>query len=250
MRTMMLLSLTVGIAPVLAGQSVESRIGNVKDGTVRFAFAAREGVCGDGEHNISFHSGQRSGGEWEGSCADGPVRVVVERAGGRTTAIRSYVGGRWRREATADLGTVGAADASRWLLGVAERGEPGAEDAILPATLADSVESWPVLLRIARNDRVPEAARKSAVFWLGQAAGESATSGLDSLVGDARADREIRESAVFALAQRPEREGVPTLIRIARRDRDPEIRKKAIFWLGQSESPAALALFEELLTKP
>ena len=43
---------------------------------------------------------------------------------------------------------------------------------------------------------------------------------------------------------------MPALIRIAKRDRDPEIRRKAIFWLGQSESPAALALFEELLTKP
>jgi len=246
---MLLLALAVGMAPGLAGQTLDSRIGGVRDGTVRFAFAARAGVCGDGEHNITYRSG-RGRGEWEGSCTDGPVRVVVERTAGRTTAIRSYVGGRWRREATVDLGTVAAAEASRWLLGVAERGEPEAEDAILPATLADSVETWPALLRIARNDGVSRDTRKSALFWLGQAAGEAGTRGLDSLVGDARADREIRESAVFALSQRPEREGVPTLIRIAKRDRDPEIRRKAIFWLGQSESPAALALFEELLTKP
>ena len=30
---------------------------------------------------------------------------------------------------------------------------------------------------------------------------------------------------------------------------DPEIRRKALFWLGQSEDPRALALFEELLTR-
>ena len=250
MRATMLMALAVGIAPVLAGQTLENRIGGVKDGTVRFAFAARDGVCGDGEHNISFHYGRGNEGEWDGGCTDGPVRVVVVRSGGRTTALRSYVGGRWRHEASADLGQVGAVEAARWLLGVAERGGPGAEDAILPATLADSIVIWPALLRIARNDRVPEDTRKSAVFWLGQAAGEAATIGLDSLVSDASADREIRESAVFALSQRPEREGVPALIRIAKRDRDPEIRRKAIFWLGQSESPAALALFEELLTKP
>jgi HEAT repeats len=249
MRTIMMLAMAVGFVPGLVGQTLDSRIKGVGDGTVRFAFAAREGVCGDGEHNISFHSG-RDRGEWEGGCSDGPVRVVVERTGGRTTAVRSYVGGRWRREATLDLGLVAAAEASRWLLGVAERGEPGAEDAILPATLADSAVTWPTLLRIARNERVPGDARKSAVFWLGQAAGEAATRGLDSLVGDKSANREIRESAVFALSQRPEDEGVPILIRVARNDRDPEIRKKAIFWLGQSEAPAALALFEELLTKP
>ena len=185
-----------------------------------------------------------------GSCADGPVRVVVERTAGRTTAIRNYVGGRWRREATADLGTVGAADASGWLLGVAERGEPGAEDAILPATLADSVETWPALLRIARNDGVSRDTRKRALFWLGQAAGEAATRGLDSIARDPKGDREVREAAVFALSQRPEAEGVPALIRIAKSNHDPELRRKAIFWLGQSEAPAALALFEELLTKP
>jgi hypothetical protein len=28
------------------------------------------------------------------------------------------------------------------------------------------------------------------------------------------------------------------------------LRRKAIFWLGQSDDPRALSLFEELLTKP
>ena len=249
MRKLMLLALALGTSPCLAGQTLDRRIGSVRDGTVRFAFAARKGVCGDGAHNITFHS-DRDRGEWEGSCSAGPVRVVVERAGGRTTAMRSYVGGRWRREATVDLGTVAAAEASRWLLGVAERGESAGEDAILPATLADSVETWPALLRIARNDRISRETRKSALFWLGQAAGEAATRGLDSIARDPRGDGEVREAAVFALSQRPEEEGVPALIRIARSNHDPELRRKAIFWLGQSEAPAALALFEELLTRP
>ena len=38
-------------------------------------------------------------------------------------------------------------------------------------------------------------------------------------------------------------------IRIARTHRDPEVRKQAVFWLGQSNDPRAIALFEELLTK-
>jgi HEAT repeat protein len=61
-------------------------------------------------------------------------------------------------------------------------------------------------------------------------------------------DREVRESAVFALSQLPREEGVPILIRAARTNRDPKVRRQALFWLGQSEDPRALALFEEILT--
>jgi HEAT repeat protein len=54
---------------------------------------------------------------------------------------------------------------------------------------------------------------------------------------------------VFALSQRPREEGIPALIAVAKTNRDPEIRRKALFWLGQSEDPRALDLFEQLLTK-
>ena len=32
--------------------------------------------------------------------------------------------------------------------------------------------------------------------------------------------------------------------------RDPEVRRRAMFWLGQSGDPRALAFFEELLAGP
>jgi HEAT repeat protein len=57
----------------------------------------------------------------------------------------------------------------------------------------------------------------------------------------------VRKQAVFALSQRPSDEAVPALIRIARSNREPEIRRTALFWLGQSEDPRALGLFEEIL---
>ncbi len=66
---------------------------------------------------------------------------------------------------------------------------------------------------------------------------------------DESEDQEVRESAVFALSQLPNDEGVPILIRVVRSNRDREIQKNAIFWLGQSGDPRAIALFEELLTK-
>src|SRR3712207_7688456 len=46
--------------------------------------------------------------------------------------------------------------------------------------------------------------------------------------------RSVQEQAVFALSQRPREEGIPALMQIARSHRDPEIRKRALFWLGQT----------------
>jgi len=109
---------------------------------------------------------------------------------------------------------------------------------------------WPTLLKLARDDRVSRRARRQAVFWLGQAAGDAATRGLADLVDDGGVDREVKEQAVFALSQQRGDAAVPLLIRIARTHPDREVRRKALFWLGQSDDPRALALFEELLTKP
>ena len=53
----------------------------------------------------------------------------------------------------------------------------------------------------------------------------------------------------FALSQRRNGEGVTALINVVRTSKDPELRKKALFWLGQSKDPRALDLIEELLTK-
>jgi HEAT repeat protein len=249
MRTSLLLSLTLLVAARGAAQSVAARISAVSSGTVRITYAARPGVCGSGEHNIQIRSHDKRD-EWEGECEEGPVRVAIDRSGGKVVAIRSYVGGRWHGGTATDLGVVPAAEAVQWLLALAERNEPASDDAIFPASLGDSVETWPALLRIAKNPSTRRDTRRNAIFWLGQAAGEAATKGLDDIVQDSNGDREVRESAVFALSQRPRAEGVPALIRVAKSNRDPELRKKALFWLGQSDDPAALALFEELLTKP
>jgi len=41
---------------------------------------------------------------------------------------------------------------------------------------------------------------------------------------------------------------VPALIRLSASDRDPEIRRQAMFWLAQSKDERALAWFEKVLT--
>jgi hypothetical protein len=232
--------------PAAAGaQTLAQRIAAVESGAVRLSFAARPGVCGDGLHNIRVADGND---EWEEDCEPQPVRVALEVHGRRVRKVRSYVGGRWRSGVSVtDLGTVRPQDAAAYFISLAERDGDVSGDPLLPATLADSSTIWPALLRLARTPAVPEETRRQAVFWLAEAAGAAAAPTLDSIAGDSTGDREVRKQAVFALSQRSGNEGVPALLRIARTNPDPELRKTALFWLGQSEDPRALALFEEIL---
>ena len=55
---------------------------------------------------------------------------------------------------------------------------------------------------------------------------------------------------MFALSQLPKDEGVPKLIDVARTNRNPAVRRQAMFWLGQSRDPRALEFFEEVLARP
>jgi HEAT repeat protein len=59
----------------------------------------------------------------------------------------------------------------------------------------------------------------------------------------------VKKQAVFALSQRRNGEAVQALIQVARNNRDPEVRRTALFWLGQTNDPRAVALFEEILLK-
>jgi hypothetical protein len=237
-----------------------ARVAAAPDGRLRLAYTARPGVCGEGS-SISTHGHghmqwERSRSEdvdWDEVCDDGPVRVVLEMRGHTPVAVHTYVGGRWRPlvaggPTITDLGAVPATHAAEFLLGLAQRlpAIPGSE-AIFPATLADSAVIWPTLSSLARDSSRPSRTRHQAVFWLGQAAAD-VTTALDSIAEDVAMDRDVREQAVFALSQRPREEGIPALIRIARTNHDPEIRRKALFWLGESNDPRAVALFEELLT--
>jgi hypothetical protein len=244
MRCVLVGLLTAGLLPpTVRAQSLEQRINATKAEVVRMSFAARPGVCGNGPNSINVRNSTE---EWDSGCDAGPVRVALRIRQGRAADVRTYVGGHWREQAgtTSDLGSVRPQEAAFFLIGLAER---GSQDAILPATLADSTVIWPALVRLARNRSVGSEVRKSAVFWLSQAAGAAIAGTLDSIATDPGSDREVRKQAVFALSQRSEAEGVPALVRIARTNRDPEIRKTALFWLGQSEDPRALDLFEQIL---
>lgn len=253
----------------IRAQSLAERVADAPPGrTVVFAYEAKPGVCGDGRNIINvgdesptyvdLADGRRAIVGRDGqytirgrSCEFGPVRIEIERDGRSISELTARVGAASEIDAAVDLGMVEPDVAADYLLGEVVRTAPGkaAEHAVFAATLGAGVEPWPELLRIARDDDIARRVRKSAVFWVGQAASERATEGLREVVGDAAADVEVRESAIFALSQRPADEAVPALIEIARTAPEPELRKSAIFWLGQSNDPRALDFFEEILLR-
>jgi HEAT repeats len=234
--------------------NLAARIAAAPDGEVRMSFTARPGMC-DGHH--SYHSDDGDADvEWASDCDDGPVRVVLVMSAHQPIRLHAYLGGHWRLRPNivmTDLGDVPSAQAADYLVGLVERMPTHVgREAIFPATMADSgvdVRIWPRLLAVARDESKPEETRKQAVFWIGQAAA-NATPGLDSLVSDDHVNDGVRESAIFALSQRPRDEGVPILINVAKNNPNSALRRKAMFWLGQTNDPRALALFEEILTGP
>jgi hypothetical protein len=235
--------------------SVGARVDALQNGTLRMVYAPRAGVCGDGMswYRIrtrstsymtgTFYNTNGSGGrDVEVTCNPGPVRVVVVRKGGETRQIRTYVGGRWKADAgVTDLGTVSAPDAARWLLGVAEQGsERIAGSALSAATLADSADAGPALLRIIADSKRPNGVRSSAMNWLGEVAGEKVAARLDSIAYEP-GDRELRQQAIMALSRRPADEAVPSLLKMVESLPDRELRRTAVQALANTKDPRAIA---------
>jgi hypothetical protein len=114
--------------------------------------------------------------------------------------------------------------------------------------LNDSDEAVDELIRIAKNDE-DRSIRKQAVFWLGHKASEKSVKALKNVLDNSNEDTEVKESAVFAISQLPSEKSVPMLIDIARSNKNPKVKKQAIFWLGQKDDDAVLKFFEAILLK-
>ncbi|HEU4994183.1 MAG TPA: hypothetical protein VFT29_05160 [Gemmatimonadaceae bacterium] len=242
-------------ASSMEAQSLAERVAAVGTGAVTFHFTGRPGVCGDGEHFIrtgrsSYHGSFRTGRPME-PCIFGPVQVRLNLEDGNVFRVQSWVGPLRSREAS-DLGAVPAPEAARYLMTIAASGRPSASaKAIFPAVLADSAVVWPALLTIAKDtDGRGSSTRRDALFWLSRFA-SGAVGGHPNEPFDedeaASDDEELKTQAVFVLSQLKNGAGIPDLLDIGRSNRSPRVRSQALFWLGQSGDPRAIALFESIL---
>lgn len=262
-KYLVVIAAVASTAGITGAQDIAGRVRAIGDGTIRFSFPVKEGVCGDGRGSISHidgnkernwitNNGSTRGRRFDVECEPGPGRVALEVARGQITDLRFYVGGRWRaaEDRTEDLGTVTGREASDYLQSLMEKGpEEIVKHTFVPAIVADAPDPYETMLRIAKDDRRSRSVRSGAIFWLGQGAGDVATRELSNIVAADTVDREVRKQAVFALSQQRGDVGIDALIRVVRTNRDPQLRKEALFWLGQSGSPKAIALIEELILK-
>jgi HEAT repeat protein len=239
------------LAPSIAAQEtgdVARRIAAAPDGSIRFSYAAREGVCGDG-HHISIHHDTEGPRDW--TCHDGPVWVEVEKSGRQVVDLDMWVGGapEARGSARTELGDVGTREAADYLLDLARRADSDfGDEAIGAASLAADVVIWPQLMDMARDESLDADTREGAIFWLAQLAGDKATEGLEEIVRS-DSDTEVKEAALFGLSQLPDGAGFDALMKVAREGQDADLVQASLFWLGQTGDPRAISLFEEILAR-
>ena len=103
------------------------------------------------------------------------------------------------------------------------------------------------LLDVALDNAQNEAVRKQALFSAGQAGVPS--SELASLY-DKLTDRDLKYQIIWVMSEAHDRSGSDKLVEIAQKDKDPEMRKKAIFWLGQKNDPRISQILLDIINKP
>ena len=122
------------------------------------------------------------------------------------------------------------------------------EHAVFALTQNKDPGAIPAVVRVAREDKAPRV-RGQALFWLAQRAGKKVAESELSHAIENDPETEVKKKAVFGLTQIPENEGIPILIQVARDNKNPAVRKQAMFWLGQSKDPRALSFFEQVLSR-
>src|SRR5437870_8521985 len=106
-------------------------------------------------------------------------------------------------------------------------------------------EQW--LMDIAVNPKEDIELRKKALFWAGQSG--VAIPAFASLY-DRMGETEMKEQIIFVLSQRQsDKAAIDKLFDIAKNEKDSDLRKKAIFWLGQSRDPRVQQFLMDLINK-
>lgn len=247
---------------IVAAQSVERLVSGAGDGTVQFHFAAREGVCGNGRNfyrasEMGYYSNDGNRMAGDDTCAKGPVRAVIVRAGREIIRIETYAGPLANDpDGGRDLGAVPARDAAAYLIGLASslEGRP-ARDAIGPAMLADSAIVTPQLTQIAKDPMRSRDIRSSAISWLARRRSEQGGVGaaavqrtLDGMVRDRNESETTRRHALYTIGNLDRGEGVPLLMTFAT-DADTWIARSAFSSLTGSGDPRARQFVRDVLRR-
>ena len=121
------------------------------------------------------------------------------------------------------------------------------KQSVLQAMSGDHSAGGRWLIERARDARESLELRRSALFWAGQREA-TPTADLVALYKDLT-ESNLREHAIFVLAQRSDDAALDALLHIARDDADTRLRSKALFWLAQNHDPRVTKLISDLVLK-
>jgi HEAT repeat protein len=144
------------------------------------------------------------------------------------------------------MGTVSTADAGEFLRALARTGEGRASvEALQPLVLLDSTPRWEILAAAARDSSRLLRYRRRAADILARAA--AGTLGTDDSADDDPTG--ARREAVYAFARRRGKteDPVPLLMEIARTNTHRDVRRAALYQLGQTADPRVVELFVSML---
>jgi hypothetical protein len=235
------------VASPAHSQTLAKRIAASSEHSVQFSYPVKAGVCGDGRTYISMGGGNFYGSystNTSDQCASGPARVVADLADGAVIGLRTYVGGpNPAIDAITNVGTVTAADATDFLLGVATKadGKVG-RDAIFAAMLADGGDLSPRLLEIGRDQNRPLETRRSALGALGRsdvAQLDRVGAALVQIATNENDVQGIRTAALSVLSRLDHGTGIQPLIQLASSDMTSWIGRESMSVLARSGDPRA-----------
>jgi len=244
--------------PPFQGTDLARRIASAPDGLVKMTYASREGICGDGRSFIADATSSSRGYEmWftegmsvSGSttdlssrCARGPVRLLLVVRDHRVIDVQPFVGpssAATERPGT-ELGMISTTEASRYLLDLAAHGrDETARNAILAASIADSVRIAGQLASIARNKSLPSDVRESALRWVGRVAvreGDSGASRVARTIAEDKDDQlDVRERAIRVVGE--DDDGPAYLRSLYTRVSEPTLRERIVRVVGESGTRA------------
>lgn len=121
------------------------------------------------------------------------------------------------------------------------------EKVIFSLSQMGGADNYRWLMDIALDAKQDIEIRKKALFWAGQ--GNSVDIADLVRLYDSMNDREMKEQLIFVYSQRREDAALDKLFQIGKNDPDRELRKKAIFWVGQSRSPRAAQYLQDLINQ-
>ena len=103
------------------------------------------------------------------------------------------------------------------------------------------------LLSIALDEANSSEIRGHALWTAGQAgiAGSELVTVYDRL-----SDSDVKEKLIWVMSESRDRAATDKLVEIARKDPNREMRKKALFWLGQKNDPRVKQLLIDILNQP